>query len=210
MNFKELIHLIFERLQEPLPGKASHLKLAPYRKSTIEMDFSRSNPKLAGTLLLLYEKKQRIQFVLIQRPNYSGTHGGQISFPGGKNEKGESIKETAIRETFEEIGVPKQKINVLGELSQVYIPPSNFLITPFIGYVDEPPMFIPDYKEVKEIIEIELNELFKEKLIQNKKMRVGKNTAKKMTIEVPYMDLDNHTVWGATGVILSEFKDLIS
>ena len=93
---------------------------------------------------------------------------------------------------------------------QVYIPPSNFLITPFIGYVDEPPMFIPDYKEVKEIIEIELNELFKEKLIQNKKMTVGKNTTEKMTIDVPYMDLDNHTVWGATGVILSEFKDLIS
>ena len=210
MILKELIAAIYHKLQEPLPGKSAHLKLAPYRKSTFDLDFNKINPKLASTLLLLYQPGDKVKFVLIQRPDYSGTHGGQISFPGGKNEDGETLKETAIRETFEEIGIVKEKIQVIGELSQVYIPPSNFLISPFIAFLDENPRFIPEQKEVKQILEIDLDELLREDVIQEKEMVVGKNTDNPMKIKVPYMDLHHHTVWGATGVILSEFKDLIS
>ena len=210
MILKELIAAIYHKLQEPLPGKSAHLKLAPYRKSTFDLDFNKINPKLASTLLLLYQSGEKVKFVLIQRPDYSGTHGGQISFPGGKNEDGETLKETAIRETFEEIGIAKEKIQVIGELSQVYIPPSNFLISPFIAFLDENPHFIPEQKEVKQILEIDLDELLREDVIQEKEMVVGKNTDNPMKIKVPNMDLHHHTVWGATGVILSEFKDLIS
>ena len=210
MNFQDLLHLIYIRLKEPLPGKKAHFKLAPYRKTTQDIDYTKYNPKLASTLLLLYEKQQEIKFVLIQRPDYSGTHGGQISFPGGKNEPGENLKETAIRETFEEIGISKDDITVLGELTEVFVPPSNFLISPFIAYLDAAPQFKADKKEVKKIIEVNLSELYKKDLILEKEMIVGKNTGNAMKIKVPYMDLHNHTVWGATGVILSEFKDLIS
>lgn len=210
MIYKELLDLIFSKLQEPLPGKSAHLKLAPYRKSTFDLDLNQFQPKLASTLILLYQSDQKTKFTLIQRPDYSGTHGGQISFPGGKNEEGESLKETALRETFEEIGIAKDKIQVIGELSQVYVPPSNFLISPFIAFMDESPLFITDEKEVKRLLEIDLNELLKEGVIKEKAIIVGQNTENAMKIKVPYLDLHNHTVWGATGVILSEFRDLIS
>ena len=209
MILKEFITTLYTKLQEPLPGKSAHLKLAPYRKSTFDLDLEKFNPKLASTLLLFYQDNLKIKFALIQRPDYSGTHGGQISFPGGKNEEGETLKETALRETFEEIGIPKEKIQVIGELSQVYIPPSNFLISPFIAFMDENPSFIPELKEVKQILEIDLDELLREDVIQEKEMVVGENTGNAMKIKVPYMDLRHHTVWGATGVILSEFRDLI-
>jgi len=210
MNFNELIENIKEKQKTPLPGLSAHVKLAPYRKSTLNTDFSKYNPKLASTLLLLYKANDLIKFVLIQRPDYSGTHGGQISFPGGKNEKGETLKETAIRETVEEIGVNSADIQIIGELSQVYVPPSNFLISPFIGFMDLAPTFEPDHKEVTKILEININELLKNDVIKEKKITVGAKTEHSMEINVPYLDLHYHTVWGATGVILSEFRDIIN
>ena len=210
MKFDHLIKRIKQRLQEPLPGTSAHVKLAPYRKSTLNTDFSKYNPKLASILLMLYQIDNCIKFVLIQRPNYSGTHGGQISFPGGKNENKETLKDTAFRETYEEIGIEAEKIQVLGTLSKVYVPPSNYLITPFIGYIDIIPKFNPDPKEVTKILEIDLNELMKEKVIKEKNIIVGANTDNSMEIKIPYLDLHYNVVWGATGVILSEFRDMIS
>ena len=209
MNFNELINNIKTRLNEPLPGSSAHIKLAPYRKDTLNTDFSKYNPKLASTLLLLYQKNEKTNFVLIQRPDYSGTHGGQISFPGGKKEKNESLIETAIRETNEEIGIETSEIKILGKLSQVYVPPSNFLITPYIGYADKMPIFNPDPSEVTKVLEIELNELLKEDVIKEKIITVGAKTNNPMNINVPYLDLNNQVVWGATGVILSEFRDMM-
>ena len=210
MNFNELIDHIKQKLKEPLPGTSAHIKLAPYRKSTLNTDFSKYNPKLASTLLLLYQANDRIKFVLIQRPDYSGTHGGQISFPGGKKEKDESLIKTAIRETYEEIGIESENIQILGTLSKVYVPPSNFLISPFIGFMDIDPVFKPDKKEVTKILETDLAELLKKDVIKEKLITVGSKTENSMEINIPYLDLHHQTVWGATGVILSEFKDLIS
>jgi len=210
MDFNELIKDIKIKLTEPLPGSSAHIKLAPYRKETLNTDFSKYNPKLASTLLLFYPSDQLIKFVLIQRPDYSGTHGGQISFPGGKKEENESLMETAIRETNEEIGVESNAIKILGKLSQVYVPPSNFLITPYIGYLDFTPNFNPDPNEVTKVLEIELNELLKEDVIKEKIITVGAKTNNPMNINVPYLDLKNQVVWGATGVILSEFRDMMS
>ena len=122
MNFKIRINKIFQAFDLPLPGKQAHKELAPYRNE-IELDFKNKNPKIASTLLLIYPRDGETFFCLIERQEYEGTHSNQISFPGGKNESGESMKETALRETKEEIGVDSISINIIGELTQVFVPP---------------------------------------------------------------------------------------
>ena len=182
--------------------------MAPYRNE-IELDFKNKNPKIASTLLLIYPKDGKTFFCLIERQEYEGTHSNQISFPGGKNESGESMKETALRETMEEIGVDPISINIIGELSQVFVPPSNFLIHPFVGYCDFKPDFKANEREVKRIIEVNIDELFKKDVIKIKKMSFKKSSGN-VNFEVPYLDLNNKIVWGATSVILNEFRKLTS
>ena len=207
MDFKIRINKIFQGFDLPLPGKKAHKELAPYRNE-IELDFKNKNPKIASTLLLIYPKDGETFFCLIERQEYEGTHSNQISFPGGKNESGESMKETALRETKEEIGVDPVSINIIGELTQVYVPPSNFLIHPFVGYCDFTPNFKANEREVKRIIEVNIEALFKKEVVKIKKMNFKKSIGN-INFEVPYLDLNNKIVWGATSVILNEFRRLI-
>ena len=202
-----LIENIIEKLKQPLPGLSAHLELAPYRNE-IELDFKNKNPKIASTLLLFYPKDGETFFCLIERQEYEGTHSNQISFPGGKNESGESMKETALRETNEEIGVDPISINIIGELTQVFVPPSNFLIHPFVGYCDFTPDFKASEREVKRIIEVNIKDLFKKDVIKNKKMSF-KKSSRNVDFEVPYLDLNNKIVWGATSIILNEFRKML-
>ena len=207
MDFKIRINKIFQAFYLPLPGKQAHRELAPYRNE-IDLDFKNKNPKIASTLLLIYPKNGETFFCLIERQEYEGTHSNQISFPGGKNESGESMKETALRETMEEIGVDPVSINIIGELSQVFVPPSNFLIHPFVGYCDFTPDFKANEREVKRIIEVNIDELFKKDIIKIKKMSFKKSSGN-VDFEVPYLDLNNKIVWGATSVILNEFRKML-
>ena len=207
MTFSDTIHKIFEAFNNPLPGYEAHIEMAPYRKK-VELNFKNNKPKIASTLLLLYPKENDIYFCLIERTEYEGTHSKQISFPGGRNENGETIKETALRECNEEIGVPREEINIIGELTQVYVPPSNYLIHPFVGYCDTKPTFIADPREVKTIIEIKMNELSKPDLIKNQKMNFGSKD-QRFQADVPYLDLNDKIVWGATSVVLNEFRRML-
>jgi 8-oxo-dGTP pyrophosphatase MutT (NUDIX family) len=203
----QVISQLYDAFSVPLPGASAHLELAPYRKN-VAFDSKINQPKIASTLLLLYPKQKNIYFCLIERPQYEGIHSNQISFPGGKNEEGETIKQTAIRETFEEVGVDPISINVIGEMTQVYVPPSNFLIHPFVGYCDYKPDFRADKREVDNIIEVKLSDLSKKDLIKIKKMNLGRNN-NSLYVDVPYMDLNNKIVWGATSVILNEFRKIL-
>ena len=207
LNYRDVIFKVYEAFQNPLPGKEAHLELAPYRKN-VKFNFEQNNPKIASTLLLLYPKDYDIYFCLIERAEYEGTHSNQIAFPGGKNENGETIKQTAIRETQEEIGIDPISINIIGELTQVYVPPSNYLIHPFVGYLDLEPSFKADKREVKKIIEVNIEELFSDEIIKNKQMTF-KRKGGDLKLDVPYLDLNNQVVWGATSVILNEFRKML-
>ena len=205
--FSQLIKNIYHAFDQPLPGFEAHLELAPYRKK-VDSEIGKNQPKIASTILLLYPHINEFYFCLIERQTYEGTHSNQISFPGGKNESGESMKETALRETKEEIGVDPISINIIGELTQVFVPPSNFLIHPFVGYCDFTPDFIASEREVKRIIEVNIEELFKKNVIKIKKMSFKKSSGN-VNFEVPYLDLNNKIVWGATSVILNEFRKML-
>ncbi len=209
-NFQDFLNNLYHSLGNTLPGEEAHLKMAPYKRKNAQTILqSEIEPRIASVLLLLHHHNQNVNFTLIKRPDYNGTHGGQVSFPGGKLEMHETVKEAAIRETEEEIGIPKNEINILGELTQVYIPPSNFLITPFIGFIDTPPTYTPDQREVDFVFDVSLSDLLNEQNVKTKKIPMSKHGKEKLYINAPYFELNNQTVWGATALVLSEFKELI-
>lgn len=209
-KFQGFINSLYHSLGDTLPGEEAHLKMAPYKRDNAKTILkSDIEPRIASVLLLLHAHEQSINFTLIKRPNYEGTHGGQISFPGGKLEQNETVKEAAIRETEEEIGIPKHEINILGELTQVYIPPSNFLISPFVGFIDTTPNYFPDEREVEQVLDISLNALLDDENVKTKKIPMNKYGKKKFFINAPYFELNNQTVWGATALVLSEFKEIV-
>ena len=146
-----------------------------------------------------------IYFPLMLRPNYNGVHGGQISLPGGKKEeKDRSFAATAIREAEEEIGVKSNEITVLGQLSELYVMASNFKVIPVVGYTESQPMFIPNPYEVEAIIEASIDELMNPEIIKSTTLNV-----RGFELETPYFDFSGNVVWGATAMILSEFKALL-
>lgn len=193
-----------------LPGVTAHHIMAPYqRKSATDIQIEGKDYKRAATLMLLYPKKDQWYFALMLRPDYDGVHGGQVSFPGGKIEEGETPEQAAIRECEEEIGVDQKRIQLLGKLTDVYIPPSNILVNPYIGYIDYEPIFYPDAKEVEQVLEVPLDDVFREDLVKQKKIKVGRYSDKPFTIEVPYFEFCYETVWGATALMISEFKEMM-
>ncbi|MCC5928677.1 MAG: CoA pyrophosphatase [Cyclobacteriaceae bacterium] len=158
-----------------------------------------------AVLLLLYEKNGEIYFPLIQRPEYDGVHGGQVSLPGGKVEDGDvSLDFTALRETEEEIGVPAADVEILGKLSDLYIWVSHFHVHPFVGKIDYVPNFIPDPHEVAQLIETPLLQLTDSSSRTQFLFKRGE-----FSLEAPCFDLQNKPVWGATAMILSELCEVI-
>lgn len=209
MNFDEFLKSIAKVKNIPLNGETSHFKMVPpFRQALLKRQKEAiKKAKSAGVLALFYPKQNNeTHFVLILRKTYEGVHSGQVGFPGGKIELGDkTIEDAAIRETFEEVGVSKRKMEVLLKLSQVYIPPSNFYVQPFFGICKETPDFIVQEDEVEAIIEVSLKELLDDDSIISKRVK----TSYSVEVEVPAFRLKRHVVWGATAMMLSEIKDLL-
>lgn len=185
----------------------AQFKLAPaFRLQYDQQKIAANNPKKAAVLSLFYPNEEnKTCFLLTLRARYNGKHSNQISFPGGKIEAGDtSLKETALREAYEEVGVPKNSIHIFKETTDVYIPPSNFLATPFLGYTEKRPDFTKNH-EVAQLIEVLLEDLLDDSNIASTKI----TTSYTDTIEVPCFMLNNYIVWGATGMMLSEIKELL-
>ena len=207
MNFKSFTDKIEDFKNVELGGLDAQFKMAPKLRLQYNKDkIAASNPRKAAVLALFYpNKKNETTLLLTQRPSYKGTHSAQISFPGGKAEKADkNLKETALRETFEEVGVQTASIKIIRELTDVYIPPSNFLATPFLGFVDKQPAFILNH-EVANTIEILVSDLLNE----HNMTTVNLTTSYMQNADVPCFKIYDHIIWGATGMMLSEIKELL-
>lgn len=194
------------KLKNPLPGIEAQSAMMPVESTKERFDLPDKNVKRGGVLLLLYQQNNEVYIPLTQRHDYGGVHGGQVSLPGGKLEdQDQDIIATALRETHEEIGISQEMIAVLGTLTDLYIPPSNFRVTPVVGYIQESPDFIIDPREVKELIETPVQYILDEQNLKRKDILVRNG----MRINAPYFDIHGKTVWGATAMILSEFRHLL-
>ncbi|CAM1347550.1 NUDIX hydrolase [Tenacibaculum crassostreae] len=207
MIFSDFINQIEELQQKQLGGLTSQFKLAPKLRTRFSEELIlNKNPKKAAVLALFYpDKNNQTRFLLTERASYNGAHSSQISFPGGKiDENDQNLQETALRETYEEVGISSKSIKIIRQTSDAYIPPSNFLVAPFIGITKNTPIFTPN-EEVAEVIEVLLSDL----LDDNNLTQVAMETSYMKNIEVPCFKLNNYIVWGATAMMLSEIKDLL-
>lgn len=203
MLFQELIHRLEQRLQAPLPGETAHqiLRAVPVGGSIPKFEF-KMPPRPGSVLILLYAQQGAIKFPLIKRPEYPGAHSGQISFPGGKAEPDEDPIVTALRESEEEIGISANEVKVIGTLSNFFVMPSNFLVTPVVAVTEDTPQFRPDPYEVAGIIHGNLNELVQEDAIKTTEILA----AGRYRLQAPHFFIEDQVVWGATAMILNEFR----
>lgn len=193
-----------ERLDKNLgDGEEAFFKDSSLSNHLRHQALEHASPRSAAVLLLFYPNEASWDFPVIHRSEYIGAHSNQIALPGGKLEKLDAnLQETALRETEEEIGVPKSMIKVLGELSTIFIPHSNFLVHPFIGISNQKPDFQLDKREVKKIISISTSSFLALEPTHSEVPVNGKN------IKAPGFKIDNEFIWGATASILSEFRNL--
>lgn len=204
----EFIDRLHHQMRQPLPGQGAQFKMASLTR--VRPTIPPPTARQAGVLALFYPKAGEWHIVLIERmdANPNDRHGGQISFPGGKFEKADgTLLQTALRESQEEIGIDAATVNVLGPLTQMYIPVSNFLVNPFVGYLDYTPVFSPQAEEVKSVLEIPFNLFYEPGIISQTDIRVGGNM---MLRDVPYFDLQGKVLWGATAMMMNELIEVVA
>lgn len=209
MNFNEFKQTLPKIKNIPLIGETSHFKMVPpFRQELLRKQIRDVNrAKEASVLALFYPNKNgQTQLVFILRKTYKGVHSAQVAFPGGKPEPVDnSLLEAALRETEEEIGVPANRVKVLRALSQVYIPPSNFYVQPFLGITEFTPKFIKQENEVETIIEVGLDQILDNRNVKTQKVKASYSA----DVEVPAFVFKGYVVWGATAMMLSEIKDML-
>jgi 8-oxo-dGTP pyrophosphatase MutT (NUDIX family) len=208
MQLQEFIQYIPKILNIQLPALNAHLKMAPVgRPASMTAEYYLDkNPRKSAVMMLFYPKGGIAHLVLIKRNTYPGVHSSQIAFPGGKAEpEDKDLGDTALRETFEEIGIAPHQIKLVMPFSEIYIPPSNFLVMPFLGVAESELHFTPNKDEVDAIIELPLDVFLDDSIIVTTEMQT--TYAEKSL--VPAFKVEEHIVWGATAMILSELKETI-
>lgn len=159
--------------------------------------------RVGAVLCLLYPVDGELMVVLTKRPESLRDHSGQISFPGGRQDEGESLEETALREADEEVGNSAEFTTLLGTLTTIYIPPTDFIVHPFVGWAESRPQFVLNPAEVAELLEVPLSHLLDPQTRNLHQRPVTLSNGTRIT--VPYYDFNGHQIWGATAIMLSEF-----
>lgn len=209
MNFNIFLKSLPKIENLELPGEVSQIKMSPpYRLELMERNrLLMKSAKQAAVLALFYpDDYYETHLILILRKTYKGVHSAQVGFPGGKVEdQDHNLQMTALRETEEEIGVPVNQIQVLQQMTPMYIPPSNFTVHPFFGVSQSTPKFIKQDDEVEGLIEVPLPHFLDDASVISTSVK----TSYKIDVQVPAFKLNDHIVWGATAMMLSEVKDLL-
>lgn len=189
-----------------IPGFDAQKRMSPsIREDLLGNTKPNEKTRQSAVLILIFPLNGKLSTIFIKRPTYEGPHSGQVSFPGGKfDEVDETLIETALRETHEEIGIDTDQINIIGPITPLYIPVSNMMVTPVIGFIESLPALNPNVQEVEYTITVSIDELINPK---NKSVKIISAHGKQIT--APYYNVSNETIWGATAMILSEFLEII-
>ena len=209
MRFEDFALSVPKIKNLPLPGAEAHYQLAPQQRLR-ELEKYRHGPgqaRKAGVLALCYPGPDLMaRLLLILRPTYPGVHSAQVAFPGGSMEEGDAdLLDTALREAREEVGLSPSQVSPIRALTPLYIPPSNFEVSPYLGWASRPQLFVPQPSEVASLIEVPLASLLQEGSLTSRRL----STSYAREIEVPAFLLEGHVVWGATAMMLNELKLLL-
>ncbi len=206
LDFQLFKHNLYTGLNSPLPGASAQHLMAPAGRNISDLQTGNFvGVKKAAVLALFYEQNSTAHLVLTLRKSYKGVHSNQISFPGGKRDKSDAdYLQTALREAEEEIGISPTNVDVYGQLSPLYIPPSNFLVHPFVGIYNSKPHFTKQESEVEEIFSVTVDELLDDSFITNVTLNL-----RGVNMEVPTFLFKGYNVWGATAMMLSELRQIL-
>ncbi|MBT29951.1 MAG: coenzyme A pyrophosphatase [Thalassobius sp.] len=202
---KNLEIFLREKLQGDLPGYEAHAQMTENMRLR-KMQQQKSTPRKAGVLILIYHQNNQFHIPFILRPVYQGVHSGQMAFPGGRYEKGDKdLVQTAIRETWEEIGVQIDRSKIVGSLSDLYIPPSNSLVTPTVAVTYEKPSYTPDPREVDKVFDFPIHSFVTEENRKQVKIKLQNG----VHIKTPGFVINNQVIWGATAMIMNELLHVL-
>jgi 8-oxo-dGTP pyrophosphatase MutT (NUDIX family) len=194
-------------LSHELPGIEAQLQMASSRRLVeLSESLDMSKARKRAVLIPFYADAGQLNMIFMKRPDNTGVHSGQISFPGGRvEEEDQSYVDTALREAEEELSIPRNKVEVLGRITKLFIPPSNFLVQPVVGFLDELPELIPQEEEVAEILHIPLDFLLDEANVRRTNVKLYNG----MQISTPAIIYEDRVIWGATAMILSELLHIM-
>lgn len=207
MRYSDVIARLVSVDFSNLPGNLAHQQLAPaHRKPAADYLKETTDYKVAAVLAMIVpDQYEEACLVLIQRSGGQDVHAGQISFPGGKCEPGETLMETAVRETLEEVGISGDKIKIHGALTTLYIPPSRFLVHPYLASLEVMPDYLINTEEVARVLEIPLRYFLQNDSIQTSQF----GSARGYQISAPYYEWESLKIWGATAMMISEITALL-
>ena len=201
----QTLHSLERKLLGPKPGLHAQLMMTPNPRPGHQVYHEVEDTCLrAGVLVLFYKREDRFYLVLTRRTDKVEFHKGQISFPGGRLEADEGLEQAALREAQEELDIDPGSIRIMGMLTPLYIPPSNYCIYPVVAFSDNRPHFQPSHLEVAEVLEIPLDHLLDPHNVR-KEMWSIRNTE----VEVPFYAFGDHKIWGATAMVLAELLEMI-
>lgn len=194
------------RLKEDIKRKMFHEFFLPKDRDFFSPEDEKAvNFKKSAVMLALFFREGSLRSLLVQRAIYPGAHSGQISLPGGKQEpRDKDLLDTAIRETFEETSILISPDEIIGSLSPLTIPISQFTVYPYISLLPNMPEYKVDGNEVVNIIEFDVWEFIHHAIINNYKVKVTN-----AELEAPAFNINGHIVWGATAMILNEFRGIV-